>query len=123
MLPGVEEESIAQVEANLVTIQEKKLSLDPGLLLAGGDQALSASDLVMGLLDGLGIGVAEETQPTYRCTCSKEKVFRAIRLLSPGEVEDILSKEGKILATCEFCNEEYSLDRKEVAEMGIGGQQ
>ena len=28
-----------------------------------------------------------------------------MRLLSEEEVEDILAKEGRIVATCEFCNE------------------
>ena len=119
MLPGSEEESVDQVEVNLAMLQERRQSLDPGQLFAG-DKAMNPSDLVMALLDGLGVGVAEETTPKYRCTCSKEKVYRAIRLMSVEEVDDILAKEGRIVATCEFCNEEYSLERKDVAELGIG---
>lgn len=94
MLPGVEEESIAQVEQNLALLKERKGSLDPGRLLMG-PEGITPYRLVEKLLDGLGVGVAEETVPAYKCTCTPEKVSRAIKLLTAEDVDDILSKEGR----------------------------
>lgn len=68
-------------------------------------QPLTPYKLVKELLYGLGCGTATEQVPQYRCTCSKDKVFRAMKLLSEEEIDDILAKEGRIVARCEFCAE------------------
>jgi hypothetical protein len=175
MMPGVEEDSIVQVEANLADLKAKFGSLDPGQLFAG-TKPLTPYRLVKELLYGLGVSTAAETFPQYKCSCSKDKVFRAMKvrglwewvcfvfvgvgalwgrvciwignatshasgsgscanrfsahvdpfscmhttphthhhtyiyhsiyqLLSEDEIDDILAKEGRISARCEFCNE------------------
>jgi molecular chaperone Hsp33 len=122
MLPGATEESIAQVEQNLNAVKSKVRSLDPGRIFLG-EQAMSPYELVEELLEGLGVGVAEETTPAYLCTCNRNKVFRAIGLLKREEIEDILDKGEDIVAKCEFCGESYSLTPGEVADfVGKGGQ-
>ena len=116
MLPGVEEESILKLEVNLAVLKEMWGSLDPGQLFAGV-KPMTPYKLVKTLLDGLGVGMAEETVPAYRCTCSKEKVFRALNLMGEEEVEDILAKEGIVEAKCEFCAEVYRLNREQLLEL------
>ena len=44
----------------------------------------------------------------------KDRMKRAVALLGPDEVKDIMSKEGKIEVTCEFCQETYSFEQQEV---------
>lgn len=39
---------------------------------------------------------------------------RAVALLGPEEVENIMAKEGKIEVTCEFCQETYTFGQQEV---------
>lgn len=116
MMPGAEEESIAQVEQNLMALREKYGSLDPGRLF-WGEKKMSPYKLVDALLEGLGVGMAEETQPAYKCGCSKEKVVRAIGLLQKEEIADILEKQEEVGAKCEFCGEYYTLTREEVMEL------
>lgn len=79
MMPGVEEDSIVQVEANLADLKEKYGSLDPGQLFSG-QKPLTPYKLVKELLYGLGVSTATETFPQYKCTCSSEKVFRALKV-------------------------------------------
>lgn len=78
-MPGVEEDSILQIEANLADLKEKYGSLDPGQLFAG-PKPLTPYKLVKELLYGLGVSTAAEMVPTYKCSCSKDKVFRALKV-------------------------------------------
>lgn len=110
MLPGAEEGSIVMVEANLQSLLDRVGSLDPAKVLAH----LSPYDLVEALLDGLGIGLAQEKHPTYKCTCSKDKVFRAVSLLGKEDIDDLLAKREGTSATCEFCGEVYNLRHEEL---------
>lgn len=44
----------------------------------------------------------------------KDRMKRAVALLGPEEVKSIMSQEGKIEVTCEFCQETYSFGQQEV---------
>ena len=56
------------------------------------------------------VRVFDPHRTTFRCTCSRETVERVLRSLGRAEVEDILAKEGRITADCEFCNHRYTFD-------------
>ena len=42
-----------------------------------------------------------------RCSCSRERVERALRIAGTAEVESILAERGAVEVTCEFCNRSY----------------
>jgi molecular chaperone Hsp33 len=43
----------------------------------------------------------------FRCSCSRERVERALRIAGKAEVESILAERGDVEVTCEFCNLSY----------------
>lgn len=43
-----------------------------------------------------------------RCSCSRERVARALRIAGANEVESILAERGNVEVTCEFCNRRYT---------------
>lgn len=45
----------------------------------------------------------EELHPEFKCDCSRERMERAIKTLTPQERMDIIVKEGKIEIKCSFC--------------------
>ncbi len=45
----------------------------------------------------------------FGCTCSHERVLRALRIAGLAEVESILAERGDVEVTCEFCNRRYTL--------------
>lgn len=45
----------------------------------------------------------------FGCSCSRERVENALRLIGRDEVESIIAEQGKVSVTCEFCNREYAL--------------
>ncbi|MFO1306208.1 MAG: Hsp33 family molecular chaperone HslO, partial [Burkholderiales bacterium] len=44
----------------------------------------------------------------FACTCSRERVAKALRIAGPAEVESILAERGDVEVTCEFCNRRYT---------------
>ncbi|MCC2624545.1 MAG: redox-regulated molecular chaperone Hsp33 [Burkholderiales bacterium] len=51
----------------------------------------------------------------FACTCSRERVTNVLRSLGKEEADMILSDEGVIRITCDFCNMVYIFDAPDVA--------
>jgi molecular chaperone Hsp33 len=51
----------------------------------------------------------------FECTCSRERVTNVIRSLGKEEADGIISDEGTIRITCDFCNTVYVYDVSDVA--------
>ena len=48
--------------------------------------------------------------PRFACSCSRERVAGALKLLGSAEVESILAERGSVGVDCEFCNRRYAFD-------------
>jgi molecular chaperone Hsp33 len=76
----------------------------------GMDRALaqapqSAARLLSALVDGEGtLEPMTRYDLRFQCGCSMERVHKALVTLGRAELEDMLAKDGKAEATCEFCN-------------------
>jgi molecular chaperone Hsp33 len=51
---------------------------------------------------------------TWRCPCSKDRVLRALATLGSAELLDIIAKEGKADAKCQFCGRAYEVSGDEL---------
>ncbi len=52
-------------------------------------------------------------EPRFGCSCSRQRVAAALRLLGNDEVESILEELGTVGVDCEFCNRRYEFDASE----------
>lgn len=52
-----------------------------------------------------------------RCTCSKERVGHALKMLGREEVENILAEMGQIDVQCHFCGKPYVYDAIDSAQL------
>lgn len=62
----------------------------------------------------------------FRCRCSPERVAGMLRSLGEAEVRDILTEQGAVTVTCEFCQRPYRFDAVDVEQLfrataGSGG--
>jgi molecular chaperone Hsp33 len=53
----------------------------------------------------------------FRCSCTRERVESALRLLGRPELGHLLTTEGSIEVRCEFCNKAYRVDAVDVARL------
>lgn len=111
-LPGVEAETIAQVEKNLARVaQQNGGQLLPTNLLLAGTAPAEICQLLLADLDGQPL---QQMKPALACDCTEERLFRALRLLPREDVDDILEKQEQIEARCQFCGQIYRMGPEEV---------
>jgi molecular chaperone Hsp33 len=56
----------------------------------------------------------------FECSCSAERVANVLRLLGRAEVESIITEQGIIGVTCEFCNRSYTFVAEEARALFSG---
>ena len=71
---------------------------------------LSEQDLLQRLFHEETLRLFESEPIHFSCSCSREKTLNMIKSLGKAEAEDILSEQGQISVTCEFCNNRYDFD-------------
>lgn len=111
-LPGVSDEEVEQVVKNLAKLVELDGSdqLPTNLLLSG----TSPLEIMEIILEDLDMQPLQVLTPTLKCDCTEERLFRALRLLPAAEVEDLLEKEEKLEARCQFCGKVYTMGPDDV---------
>jgi molecular chaperone Hsp33 len=82
---------------------ERLSQLDPVMLLAPG----TAQSLLAQSFPQDDLRMFEPRRVAFRCSCSRERVERALRIAGLAEVESILAERGDVEVTCEFCNCSY----------------
>lgn len=113
-LPGADPETLEKISKNLATLVEKDGGdkLPTNLLLRG----VSPVEMAEILLDGLDMQPLQQIAPTFKCHCNSNRLIRALRLLSPEDVEDLLQTQEKVEARCEFCGKVYSMTNEQVRQ-------
>ncbi len=73
------------------------------------------------LLDMLFAGIPYKTLEkralAFRCSCSQEKIERAVVSLGSAEISDMIEREGGTEVTCEFCRQVWRLDREDLERL------
>ena len=108
LLPFCPEDVIDRVEANIEKLQPVTTMLDNGM---------SLEDIVSIVLDGFEYHVLDSYDPAYRCTCSREKVERALSSLSEEERLTLPDENGLVETTCNFCDSVYRFTKNDLEQM------
>jgi len=89
---------------------------------------LPAEELVRRLYSEEDVRLFEEQRVMFRCSCSRERVVRMLKMIGLDEVRSILAEQGKVEVHCEFCNHQYVFDRVDAEQvfaadvmLGAGG--
>jgi molecular chaperone Hsp33 len=53
----------------------------------------------------------------WKCTCSKERVMRALATVGPEELTDMIEKDKKASAKCQFCGRSYEISAEELRSL------
>lgn len=59
----------------------------------------------------------EPQQPSFACTCSRERVRGMLQSLGPEEAHSILAEQGRIEIGCDHCGQHYHFDAVDVGEL------
>ena len=67
-------------------------------------------------LEGLGEGIRWSKIPSFRCSCSVDRVWGALALLPKSELEELVSTTPAVEMKCDFCGVNYSIPREDVIQ-------
>lgn len=63
------------------------------------------------------IRVFEPQHPSFRCSCSREKVGNMLRMLGKQEIDSALADLGSLAINCDFCGQHYEFDAVDCAQL------
>jgi molecular chaperone Hsp33 len=100
-MPGASSEEVSQIEGHIHEIgslgELLSQNSDPTVLLS---QIFQSSAFM----------IVEERDLEFRCTCSWERVNRALTLVGAAELRAMLAQEQAAVVRCDFCTKEYTVD-------------
>ena len=108
LLPFADEGTVAKIEANAAKLARISHHFDEGL---------SNKEIADIALEGIEYDLFDEIDVGYVCTCSRERVGRALLSLSPYELFKILSEEKVMKVNCHFCDKVYSFDGNDIEQL------
>ena len=79
---------------------------------------MSAQDMFFKITEGFSMLMENKgIEPEYKCTCSKERMERALVSIGKSELEKLIEEDGQAELSCRFCNNKYTFDREELSEL------
>ncbi|MBR1741796.1 MAG: Hsp33 family molecular chaperone HslO, partial [Lachnospiraceae bacterium] len=105
VMPFAEEEVIAKVEASLQAMHS---------VTDFYKQGMTPEDLIRHLLGDLEVSILDRVETSYRCTCSKERVSRAVAGIGRRDIEEMVRDGETIEVNCEFCGSHYYFSTEEL---------
>ncbi len=79
--------------------------------------ALPARDILHRLYNEDDIRLFQRVPVSFRCSCTRAGVERALHIMGPSEVRSILVEQGHVDVDCEFCGAHYELDSIEIEQL------
>lgn len=108
LMPFAEEETISRLEQNLGKIRSVTSMLDEGL---------TPEELLGLVLEGMDIQFRDTCEVEFSCSCSKERVEKALISIGREEIDKIIADGEPIEVKCHFCNKGYQFSVQELEEI------
>ena len=79
---------------------------------------MSAEDMFFRITEGFSMLMDNKPIiPEYRCTCSKERMERALISIGKDELKKLIEEDGQAELSCRFCDNKYMFNKKELTEL------
>jgi len=80
--------------------------------------AEGAAALLKALLPGRAdLEIMSRYPLNFACTCSRDRVKKALLAMGREELTDMMEKDGKADVTCQFCTTQYVIPKEEIQEL------
>ncbi len=104
-MPGGDESLIPLLEKRLATLPPTTALLKEG---RGPVQILEQ------LLEGIPFSIKNETELSFRCSCSLKQVLGMLQGLGEDELQEMIAQQEATTITCEFCKQVYNLSKDDL---------
>jgi len=106
-LPGCSEETLQQIEARILDINNFAIYSFASDVPAALDK----------IFHGMELKLLQDDHPRFVCDCSRERLKSVLLSLGKEELEDMIEKDGGAQLTCRFCNKVYDFDAAQLREL------
>ncbi len=106
LLPGMREEAIAEVEANIRALPPLSALINEGI---------TAEELILRLVPKAK--VRGSLKPFFKCKCGRERVSQTLMSLGVIELNQMIEEIGEAEVVCQFCLEKYQFGRAELEDI------
>ena len=107
LLPFAPEELIDKLEDNIFLMDQLTTILDED----------GVEDVIAQVLKGLDYQILSQSDISYRCYCSRERVEEAISCVDTSELREMAQEGRDINVSCQFCDAEYTFTPQQLTEM------
>ncbi len=108
LLPGAGEDVISKIEDGVRRLGSVSHALESGL---------DGEGLLRAVLSDFDLEVLERHPVEYRCSCSRERVTRALISMGRDELASLLAEQGQAELTCQFCDQVYRYTKEELEQL------
>lgn len=108
LLPGAGEGTISKVEGSLMAA---------GAVTALMEKYPNPADMLRAALPDFELEFLEESPVEYRCTCSRERMERALISMGAAELRSLIDEKGGAELTCRFCDRVQTFTKAELEEL------
>ena len=105
LMPFALEETITRLEKNLQDIPSVTTMLDQGC---------GPEDVLRRVLDGFDLTITRKQAVRFSCSCSRERVRKALISIGRKELESIIRDGKETELRCHFCNTAYHFPIDEI---------
>ncbi len=64
----------------------------------------------------------DQYQPSYRCSCDRERVAAVLLQLGQDDITDLLQERGEVTVDCEHCGRIYRFDSVDITQLFAVGE-
>lgn len=111
LLPGADESVIEKIEAGVRRVGSVSRALEGGM---------DAESLLRAVLSDFDLEVLETHPVEYRCSCSRDRVSRALISMGREELRSMIDEQGSAELTCQFCDAVYKYTKENLEELLAG---
>lgn len=108
MMPNVEEETIAALEAKLSTLEPVTTLMKKGY---------TPEMILQEILGDLSFEITETKPVRFECNCSKDRVSKALATIRDSDIQEMIDDGEVIEVRCFFCNSAYNFSPAELEAM------
>ena len=81
-------------------------------------EGMTAEDILFRVTEGFSMVCENKAVvPEYKCTCSKERMEKALISIGKKELEELIEDQGEAELTCQFCDNKYHFNKQELEDL------
>jgi len=78
------------------------------------EEGLDADGLIDRIAGDVALGIRIHETPRFHCSCDRERATRALKMLEPDELRELIASGQGQEVECHFCGVAYQLDSDEL---------